>query len=830
MTVMRRIAKWLGWIAAGLALLLVVALGVLYVWVRASLPDYDGELALPGISAPTTIARDALGVPVISGASQTDVMRALGYAHGQDRFFQMDGTRRLAAGELSELLGGFTVAYDKILRRHRLRARAEALYERLPTDVQEQLEAYAEGVNAGLASLGARPPEYLPLLTTPVPWKPVDSLLCGYAMFFRLQDSSGSMDYAHHVLAEQAPPEVYAFLTQGHSAWAAPLTGSPPEPVPLPPAESWAFLEELRAQAVEEATEETDAVGRIGDTDTPAGLIAGLSSGGVDGLGSNNWAVAAERSATGGALLANDMHLGVGVPNTWFRASLRYPHPETGELWRLDGVTLPGLPMMIVGSNGHIAWGFTNSYIDLTDLVILEIDPEDENRYRTPDGWAGFTEYDEPIGLKDGGSEPFTVKETIWGPVTDLTTLDGEPLALAWAAHQPGALDWGLAELNQVRTIDEAIAIAQKAGVPTQNLMLADATGNIAFTYLGWVVEREGFTGSRPVSFADGQKGWRGRLEPEAYPLVKNPPDGYLWTANSLVLGDAWIDRLGDGGLDDDARAWQIRNRLAALPEATREDMLALQFDDRAYFMDRWRDVLLSVLDDEAVAADARRVELRALVEAWNGHADKESAGYRMIRGFRDTATRTLRDRLLAPLEHAAPEVSWRFLRYEEPLYRIVTEQPEALLGEEHEAWRDEVLSYVDGMFAAFDEAMPGSSHNLQALTWGQRNRLEIWHPLAQAVKPLGWLLNLPSPPMSGDNYVPYVMVGYTTTTHAASQRMVVTPGQEGDGIMQMPAGASGHFLSPYYDAGHEAWVTGAPTPLQPGEARHTLRLVPAGL
>jgi penicillin amidase len=290
-----------------------------------------------------------------------------------------------------------------------------------------------------------------------------------------------------------------------------------------------------------------------------------------------------------------------------------------------------------------------------------------------------------------------------------------------------------------------------------------------------------------------------------------------------VVSGDK-LARLGDGGYDLGARASQIRDGLLALDKAKPEDMLAIQLDDRALFLARWRELLLRTLNDQAVAGDPRLQELRRLVEqTWTGHASVDSVAYRAARGFRSFTRERAFTPLTAACEKADPLFALLLNQTEGPLWALVSQRPMHLLDPQYESWDALLLAAVGDMLAAWKES--SQSDDLAPRTWGERNTTRIDHPLASAIPMAGRWLNVPSRQLPGDQDMPRVQgAGF-----GASERLVVSPGQEEKGFFHMPVGQSGHPMSPYYRAGHEAWEEGRPTPFLPGKTEHTLRLVPAG-
>jgi penicillin amidase len=786
---MSRPARILAWILAAVAAVAAAAVAAAWLALRASLPGVEGEATLAGLAAPAAIERDAAGVPVIRGATRADVARATGYAHAQDRLFQMDLLRRTGAGELAALLGPGLVDTDRHIRLHQFRRRAREALAAVAAGERELLAAYAEGVNAGIASLGARPFEYLLLGLSPAPWRAEDSILVVHAMWIDLQGLDAADEQQRGRLAAALPDAAWRLIVEPDPAWEAPIDGSRLPEVPLPEADEY-DLRRLDRSLFEAL-------------DAPAAAPA------AEKRGSNNWAVAGVRASGGGALLANDMHLGLRVPNIWYRAQL----VVVQGVLDVTGVSLPGVPAIVAGSNGRVAWGFTNSYGDFQDLVRLEPGP-DAGSYLTPDGPRKFTIDRETIEV--AGAEPVTleVRRTIWGPVIG-DDGEGRELALAWTAHRDGATDMALLGLERARNLDEAAAAIGGAGMPGQNVMIADADGRIGWVLSGRLPRRTGIDGKRPSSWHAQGAGWDGWLPRTETPRLLDPPAGFAWSANARVVGGEAFARIGDGDYAAAARARQIRDRLVALASATPEDMLEIQLDDRADYAARWQPLLRRALER------AGETEAAQLVAGWSGHAAVEDAGYRLLRDFeRRVAARAFR-MVAAPALARWPDFEWRAPeRFTEVAWRLVASRPSNLLEPRFADW-DAWLADVASRSA---RELPAGCVSLPDCRWGDLNAVRIRHPISEALPALARFLDMPSEPLPGDWSVPRVQ----SPGFGASERFAVSPGREAEGYFHMPGGQSGHPLSPFFRAGHAAWARGEATPFLPGEARHVLRLVPA--
>ncbi|MDD2764501.1 MAG: penicillin acylase family protein [Opitutaceae bacterium] len=817
----RAVATRFRLLASVLSLLLlavILAAGGLWWLTRRSLPQLDGAATLPGLSAAVTVGRDALGVPTVRGASRIDVARALGYLHAQDRFFQMDLLRRRAAGELAELFGKAAVPADRAARVHGFRTLARKTLALLPPDQSALVSAYTAGVNAGLAALRARPFEYYVLRVRPQPWLPEDTILVGYAMVLDLQDLQDKYELMLATIQDSYGRTLLDFLAPRGTELDAALDGStfPRPPVPGPE------IIDLRKRNP-----------RTAAATTPRREPALLPEA-ADGFapGSNAMALAGSRTASGSALLANDMHLGLRVPNIWYRASLRWsdevpssksqvPNPEPAAVAHcVTGVTIPGTPLVVAGSNGRVAWGFTNSYADTADIVTVEPSSIDPILYKNGADLTLMEDRHETIRVKSGAPVDMIARWTVWGPVIGEAE-HNRSLALRWVFDDPAALNLNLLALETAPDVATALVLAPGLGLPTQNLIVADRAGAIGWTMAGRLPRRVGYDGRLPAVWAYGDRRWDGCLPPEDYPRIVSPTSGQLWSANNRPVGGDDYAKLGDGGYMGAARARQIRDDLAGITTPARpRDLLAVQLDDRARLLERWQKVLLAALTPAAITAQPARAELRRLIEAWNGHAAVDSVAYTLVRRWRTGVA----DRALGPVFEPCTEADAAFdfhrLDYEEPLWRLVQARPPNFLTPDYLTWDDLLLAAVDDVLRWADR----QNRPLGRLTWGSRNTARIQHPFSRFLPaPLARLLDMPAEPLSGDNDLPRVQ----SPTFGASERFVVSPGHEEEGIFHMPGGQSGNPLSPFYRAGHEAWSHGEPTPFLPGPTVHTLRLHP---
>jgi penicillin amidase len=814
--------------AVALVILAVVALVSGWLVLRASLPQLDGATPAAGLAATVTIERDARGIPSITAGNRADLAYGTGFAHAQDRFFQMDLARRLAAGELSELFGRVAIEQDRHARLFRFRTVARAVVDAGTPEERAILAAYTRGVNAGLAGLRSRPWEYWLLRSAPQAWRDEDTALVALSMWWQLQYADLDRERVR-LAVERAivaqgsadPRAALEFIYPRGTSWDAPAegrpedAGQPDDPVVPPPA-----VLDLRKRALPVAVQ---LLGRAPQDDLAA-MGAPLI-----GIGSNNWALAGARTRSGAALIANDMHLKLAVPAVWYPARLTV---GTGtDATTVAGVTLPGAPMIVAGSNGHIAWGFTNSYGDWLDVTRMNCAAD--GIVVRPDGVREtLTRVIETIHVRGAGDVSLPIEVAPSG----IKLPDGGRDAaarpehcdlVAWLAAVPAASNFRLLRLERARSVADALSAAPTIGIPHQNLMVGDAAGHIAWTIIGRVPDD---SHAPPFLRNTGMLPWR---DAATQPRLIDPAAGQIWSANARVADGADEAVIGGdeaafgAGYDVGARSRQIRDDLRALPgNAAPEDMLAVQLDDRALFLARWQRHLLALLDEPAMRGNFERTEFRRLIAGWDGRAAVDSVSYRLVRTYhavlRERAWRTIlgaldvRDAAGKPfVDVAAPP------QFDGALWRLVTERPIHLLPVSSESWRAFELDALD---VTLDE-LATTCRALAKCPYGARRPVAMRHQLSASLPSVvaRWL-DMPVMPLPGDHDMPRVQDG----PFGASERFAVSPGREAEGYLELPGGPSGHPLSPYYRSGFEAWASGRRQPFLPGAAQHRLELRPA--
>ncbi|MDR8523039.1 penicillin acylase family protein [Shewanella fidelis] len=747
----------------------VAAIGTYWAF-SSSLPKLSDSVNSPQVSAKVTLERDRLGTAIISADNRQDAAYGLGYAHGQDRFFQMDLLRRNAAGELAEIFGEKALELDKRRRFHQLRKRANTIAATLPPQHLALLNSYAQGVNDAVAAQKVASFEYLVTGATPKPWVVADSLLVIFSMYLDLQGNTIKRDLALTQVENLFGADMRQFLTQA-SHYQAALDSSV---IPLSDADIPALEPSLLSQAV--ARDITEPVE----------------------VGSNNWAVTPALTANGKAMLSDDMHLSFAVPIIWYRAQLNYQQQQQSV--QLTGVSLPGAPAIVVGSNGRVAWGFTNAYIDTADWIAIDA--------QTP-----IYIENETIALADSEVN-YEIEISPYGPVKQLGE---QKYALAWVAHQPYAVDMNLLELDAISTVEEGIELASTMGIPVQNMLLVDDSGNAAWKPAGAFPSRTNPSDVALVPIDFQPVNWQ--QANQQLPSVVNPEQGRLWSGNSRVVSTKDHQRLGDGGYALGARSVQIRDRLFEAESFAVDDFYQLQLDNQARFLQAWQTLLLSQLERQPQLY-AKDIEL---IKDWQACACADSVGYTLVRYFRSQ----LIDNTFAPLETELSKTAISLgpiKRSLEPaMWQLIEQQPASWLASRHKTWADFMLTSYresrDKLLANYSER-----GELTDLAWGKVNQLSIQHPFSKQIPMLSGLLDMPTVTGFGDSYMPAVQ----GRSFGASQRFIVQAGDEQNAIMTVPGGQSGHPLSEFYRAGFDEYATQQSTPLLPGEVIYQLQILPS--
>ena len=603
---MRRFVRPLAALLLLVLLVSALAISAAYVYLRQSLPQVEGETTVAGLQAPVDLVRDAYGIPHIYAQNQNDAAYALGFAHAQDRLWQMEMNRRIGSGRTAEILGPAALDTDRFLRTIGVRRSAQANFDQLDSDTREVLESYAAGVNAYLAGDPVLPVEFLLTGARPEPWTPIDSIVWVKMMAWDL-GGNWRDELLRMRLAKTMPlARIQEFL--------------PPYPgdAPLPIAELKEFYRGLEIEGVRLAENGMNRL--LADVER---TLAAAPPQSPEGTGSNNWVVAGSRSATGKPLLANDPHLGLTAPALWY-----FAHLHTPEL-NLIGATLPGVPVITLGRNDHIAWGFTNTGPDVQDLYLEKLDST--GGYLTPAGPKPFALIQETIKVKGAADVRLEIRVSRHGPIiSDVAkvaadaTPRGYALAFSWTALSDSDQTVRASlDLGRARGWKEFLAAAKGFNAPQQNVLYADVDGNIGFIAAGNVPVRKpenDLKGLAPAPGWNAKYDWSGFIPFEELPRSFNPASGRLWSANEKIVPPGYKHFI-----TSEWRPPYRSNRIDTLLEATPKHDIAsfarMHADAISQPMLEAKPFFLST---EARSEDARKA--LALIERWNGEMHMDAA------------------------------------------------------------------------------------------------------------------------------------------------------------------------------------------------------------
>jgi penicillin G amidase len=784
------------WIVFLIVVLLALVLGYAYLAARSALPQLDGSLQIPGLSTPVTVTRDAHGVPAIEAQTLEDVFFAQGYVTAQDRMWQMDVMRRFAAGELSEILGTDTLKIDREQRILGLRVAAQKSLALISLRDRVFFDAYARGVNAYIAHQGDHLPiEFRILKYAPQPWLAEDSLVIANQMVKDL--NYGYVYDALHrekILAKLGP-ELTSDLYVNRSWHDRPPT---------------VMREDLQDPSNSHDPDDED------DTDDDSGsdnsvtqhrVTPGLRRNEreeVRVLGSNDWVISGAHTVTGKPLLCDDMHLGHQMPNLWYEAHLR-----AGAL-DVAGVTLPGMPFVIVGHNQKIAWGFTNVGPTVTDVYIENFN--NNGAYQTPKGWAQPEHRAEIIHVKGQADVTVDVKTTRHGPIiTELVPGETRPLALRWTLYD--GLRIPFFNVNAAQNWDEFRQAFSLLDAPGQNVVYADTDGNIGYQTTGKVPIRVAGDGSLPVNGADDLHEWTNFIPFDKLPRIYNPPSGIIATANGRITPDDYPYPV-DMEWDAPWRAARIYHVLESGRKFSPADMLALQTDvhsDPDLFL---AERLVYGVDHDAQAS-ARAKQAADLMRNWDGRMLANSAAPTIA----EVASRELRRLLLEPRlgkvppdvanANGAKEKEEGALSWETYTWLMRSVWLENILLHHPKRWLPEQYSSYDVLLTAAVEAAvtkPEVPKDLAAWYWGSFNPVEIQHPVLGKIPVLRRWTGPGLQEQSGSGYT----VKAVSRHHGPSERFTANLADFDQSTLNVVTGQGGNFLSPYYMDQWKAWYEGS--------------------
>ncbi|WP_035351221.1 penicillin acylase family protein [Edaphobacter aggregans] len=848
------------------------------------LPQIDGTLTVPGLSAPVAVQRDAHGVPHIRAASLDDLVFAQGFVTAQDRLFQMDLLRRHAAGELAEVIGPSLLEHDRIQRTLQLRATADRAVSTLPAAQLRYVEIYARGVNASIALQRSNLPlEFRVLRYTPAPWTPRDTILVGLVMFQDLTNSFPTK-LSREAIAARLPADLLADLYPVGS-WrdhppAQPIVDltAPQELPDVPLDESQTKLTEPGAPRPDSGTWESSATK---STASPADILALQHALGPVcescTAGSNNWVVAGSRTATGKPLLSNDMHLSHRVPGIWYQVDLAAP--GLSGPFHAAGVSLPGIPFLIVGHNDHIAWGFTNLGADVQDLYIEHLRGSGSTaEYQTPDrAWHPVLHQTEVIHIHGKPDVTLDVQSTLHGGIptpiiSPVLPTEKRALALRWTIYDSTTLSAPLLNVASASDWTSFLAAFSHFGGPAQNVVYADDQGHIGYHAFGQIPIRTygAFTtpppppptpepttsappptqpttpsptqqpptpiSPVPVDAVASHYDWTGYIPFDQLPQALDPPNGILATANSRVTPEGYPYTITDDWAAPyrNERIWKV---LTSNNHFSAADLLSLQTDVYSD-LDRVIAQRLAYAIDHSTTAsqkDKRLHQAADLLRNWNGVVDANSPAPPIVLAAREALWQLLLEPRLGSELHSntegKPTPLWKLYSWGERSYaaeQLIMHTPDRWLPPGFANWDDLLAAAVSrGLTAA------NAPSDLSHWSHGQTYPVEIEHPIYSHSRILRALIGLPIgtgvQPQSGDTST----VKQVGRTFGPSERFTADLSDLDGSTLNLVLGQSGNPASPWFLDQWPAWYNGTTFPMPFSTAAvnaattHTLTLTP---
>ncbi|MFQ6000591.1 MAG: penicillin acylase family protein [Anaerolineae bacterium] len=705
--------KWLRRIIVviGILVLLVVLLIPLggYLLLRRSFPMVEGTIQVPGLKAPVEVYRDKWGVPHIYAQNVEDLFFAQGYVTAQDRLWQMEFNRRVGSGTLSEVLGEATLETDQFIRTIGWKRVAEEEAANLDEETRTILEAYAAGVNAFIDEANL-PPEFLILGFKPDPWTPADTIAWGKVMAWDL-GGNWEAELLRASLIEKFGEEKASQL-------------APPYPADAPlviPSEALGYqvpgTDRLRRQAHQ--------------------LRVLLAAPGA-GLGSNNWVIDGQKSATGMPLLANDMHLGIQMPSIWYEVHL------VGGGFNVEGYSFPGVPGIIVGHNEDIAWAVTNVGPDVQDLYIEKVNPANPDQYEYQGQWLEMEIVEEVIEVK--GEEPVVerVRLTRHGPIIT-PVIEGvtETLAFRWTALEPNQIFKSVLMLNRAKNWEAFQEALRFWAVPSQNFVYADREGNIGYQMPGWIPIRAQGQGLVPVSGWTGEYEWEGYIPFDELPHILNPSNNYIVTANNRVIGDEYPYFISHDWAV--YRARRLTQLLGSQDTLSIEEFKRIHADTYSIPAEIFMPYLLAIKPEGWLQERAMNQ-----LEGWDLHNEAQSTGAGIFQVFYLMLVKnTFADELGDLFADYLDADTWHHLALER------------MLREPNNPWFDDVTTPErenrdDIVRRSFAEACDLLGKRFGDVphewTWGRLHTVTFDHPLG-AVKPLNLIFNRGPIPARGSGF-----------------------------------------------------------------------------
>ena len=739
----------------GAALIIFVCIIYIYLTFTNALAKTSGEIFTDGLNKPVVIKRDSKGIPLIEAETHLDSIFALGYLHAQERFFQMDILRRTAQGTLSELVGKKGIEIDKQALKYKFEIHANQAYNQLPERHQDVLSAYTKGVNQGLKTLSGNPFEYELRDLNVLPWQPQDSLLVVYALYMTMQGHDYIRAKHHYLLKTTLPSELYSYIFPEYSA-----ASLMPNEAGMPSQEEWTVREiKINEPEITSLTRE------YGGRPKGVGLV-----------------ISAEHVNSEQPIISSDLNMRLSNPTLWFRVSKLVK--TQAETYNFHGITLPGLPISMFGSNGHIAWSITSNNYEWGSLrAVPKEDVALETVHRV-------------INVK--GKEPHDVEITYAeSGVVVGETETGEILLWHWSADGADAVNLRFADIALAKSVASALEVVDDSRFLQFDVFLADKENNIGWSILGY---------------------WPYQSSPK----IINPEGKRIYKADTLAA--IAKTRSQSQRLDSvTSRDAQISDSLSIMFSPDQDVLFRTLVDVRHTSLMKWQNALLSILTEPKFCERTIFCRFEKDIDAWNGSVDGNSVGFVLIKAFRDRMATKVFSQILAPVinkeiltveDYFSLTDSW-----ETPLLDLVESRPQHLLSNKYQDWNSLFLSALDDI----NRFLASNFDSDTEIADYQNRDVEFKHLFEQQNSLINVITTPANVSASGDYFLPKI----NQKNFGANVRLVLSPGEDFQGLVSMPLGQTANPFSRYWLRGHTDWVNDQPNRLTPGKEIDALYLVP---
>lgn len=771
--------KKFGWILGVFAVLIISICGGMYLFLKSTLPEYNGSIVLEGIDDEVEIIRDSFGMPHIYAKNDNDAAFAFGYCAAQDRLFQMEMVRRVVKGRLSEVVGPETIGVDKLFRVITSGKSLEERFELLPVEVKEFMSSYAAGVNQYINNPdGNFPIEFSLIGFQPELWEPADELCVIYYMAWTLNfsfDTELTYEAVRSKVGQALADELFIDYPKG-------------------------------APTIIPGQFNLNSSKHIIETIRAAQNITGMSMRG----GSNSWVISGDKSATGMPILANDMHLGFGAPGIWYEAHLNTPNLN------VSGVCLPGIPFIVAGANSNIAWGFTNVMADDADYYLEKINPDNGQQYEYDGQWMDITGYEDTIFVANDTPVVINIRHTGHGVIIDDIIEEtfwkhadtSYSISMRWTINDFNDEPTAFFNLNRASNIDEIESAVELYKCPGQNWVYADKDGNIGYWAGVGIPNRDGFDGSHILPGWESKNEWKGFVKTENQPHIKNPENGWIATANNKTIGDDYPHYISQSFAPPD-RIFRIQALLNSKNKLSVDDIKSIHADNYMIAAEKWLPQIINALDSESL--NENEAKALNILKNWDYYADKNSRGSSVFHAVLQFIIENMfRERM-------GEDLYFYYLSHNN---FGVHKALHSILENTSSQWFDnpttEIVENRDDIYRmSFSQGVDFLQNSLgddtERWQWSRLNSLTFYNSVGRNIPILKNWMNVGPFEVGGSSHTVnptlYSLLNPWEPVAGASHRHIFDLGNTKNSLRVIPGGISGNFISPHYDDQIDLWL-----------------------